>query len=105
MKFTEILDYLNKGEMCYRGGWNGLNQFVFKQNTNVVPAHVVPNMTSLPQKVKDEFVRRFNSVDYQINEITYTNQYCIVNSSNLINSWVPSSSDLNGDDWCIYKGI
>ena len=105
MKFPEIIEALNQGEMCYRGGWNGMNMFVFRQVPSIIPASVVPNMTSLPQKVKDEFIRRFNSVAYQVNELHYTNQYCIVNSSNLINSWVPSVSDINSDDWQIYKGI
>ncbi len=105
LTFGEAIDELNYGLMVTRTGWNGQNMFVFKQVPSIINKTIVPKMTSLPQSVKDEFQRRFDSPTEQISDIYYDNQLAIVNSSNLINGWVPSVSDLLAKDWFVYSNI
>lgn len=90
-----------EGKRIAREGWNGKGLFVFMQVPSTIGKAIVPNMQSLPQLVKDEFVRRFESKEAQIDSIYYDNQMCIVNSSNLINGWAPSVSDALANDWMI----
>ena len=55
MKFNEAIETY---PMIQRNGWNGKGLFVFKQIPSEVPITVVPKMQSLPEAVKDEFLRR-----------------------------------------------
>ncbi len=99
--FGEAIEALNQGKRIQREGWNGKGLFVFKQVPATIGKEIVPKMQSLPQSVKDEFERRFNDTSAQIDAIYYDNQMAIVNSSNLINGWVASSSDTLATDWII----
>ncbi len=90
-----------EGKRIAREGWNGKGLFVFMQVPSTINKTIVPNMQSLPKLVKDEFQRRFDSPEEQIDAIYYDNQMCIVNSSNLINGWAPSVSDALATDWMI----
>lgn len=99
MKIGEALSILKRGGCVARTGWNGTDMFVFRQVPATIPDHVVPNMQSLPQAVKNEFIRRFN--EEQIDAIYYDNQLTIVNNSNLIQGWSPSVSDTLAIDWIV----
>lgn len=101
MTFGEAILALQSGEMVQRKGWNGKGMFVFMQIPAIIPSHIVPNMQSLPEKVKEEFKRRFN-IPHAITEIHYSNQLAIVNLGNDINGWAPSVSDTLAEDWVIY---
>lgn len=92
--FGKAIESLKKGKRISREGWNGKGLFVFKQVPANVGIQYVPNMQSLPQDVKDEFVKRGENLNY-------SNQMCIVKHDNTIDSWVPSSSDVFAEDWCI----
>ncbi len=69
LTFGEAIEVLQAGGMIARDGWNGSNMFVFKQVPSIINKTVVPKMTSLPQSVKDEFQRRFDSPTEQISDI------------------------------------
>lgn len=101
MNFGQAIEALKLGSKVYREGWNGKGLFVFMQIPATIPKEVVPNMQSLPQSVKDEFERRFNDPNEQINAIYYSNQLALVNPSNLITGWSPSTSDALAEDWQI----
>jgi len=92
--FGQAIEALKQYKKVARQGWNGKGMFVFKQVPANVGIQYVPNMQSLPQSVKDEFVKRGK-------DIHYTNQMCIVKEDNTIDSWVASSSDTLANDWCI----
>jgi hypothetical protein len=83
-----------EGKRIAREGWNGKGLFVFKQVPSPISADVVPRMTSLPQPVKDEFIRRQAGPNYR-------NQFAIVHPDNAVDSWAPSSSDAVAGDWVI----
>ena len=100
MKFNEAIETY---PMIQRIGWNGKGLFVFKQIPSEIPMTVVPKMQSLPEAVKDEFLRRTETeTNYPFDSIRYCNQLAIVHPDNTINGWVPSVSDVLADDWIPY---
>lgn len=103
MNFGKALEALNQGKMVARSGWNGKGLFVFKQVPAAINKEIVPKMQSLPQAVKDEFEKRFNDPNQQIDAIYYDNQLALVNPSNLITGWAPSVSDALAEDWQLFE--
>ncbi len=101
LKFGEAIEALKSGKVISRVGWFECGIFVFKQVPATIGKEIVPKMQSLPQVVKDQFEKRFNNTNVQIDAIYYTNQICWVNSSNVISTWVPTVEDIFCDDWII----
>lgn len=101
MNFDKALEALKEGKKVKRNGWNGRGLFVFMQIPSIIDMEIVPKMQSLPQSVKDEFVKRYNSGSENFPCIRYNNQFAIVDMSNLICGWVPSASDILATDWVI----
>ena len=101
MNFGQALEALREGKMVQRSGWTYEGLFVFMQIPSIINRQIVPNMQSLPQLVKNEFERRFNDPNEQIDAIYYSDQLAIVNRSNLIVSYSPSVSDCFAEDWIV----
>lgn len=101
MNFGQAIEALKEGKKVQRTGWNGKGLFVFMQVPSSINREIVPKMQSLPQSVKDEFERRFNDPNEQIDAIYYDNQLALVNPSNLITGWSPSVSDSLATDWIV----
>jgi len=99
--FGQALEALNSGKMVKRQS-HGENVFIFKQVPSVINQETVPRMTSLPQSVKNEFERRCNDEQLQLNgDIYYTDQLAIVDSSNVIRGYSPPVEDAFAEDWII----
>ena len=96
LDFGEAIEALKEGKKVARSGWNGNGLFVFKQVPSPIDAAIVPKMTSLPQSVKDEFVKRGQGPNY-------CNQMAIVKPDGSVDSWVASSADTFAEDWEIVK--
>lgn len=103
MNFSKAKILLDEGKMVRRSEWFFADTFVFRQVPSVIPKEVVPKMQSLPDLVKQEFQRRFDSPSMQVSGISYSNQYALVNGSNLIVGYSPSVSDIQAEDWMEYK--
>ena len=101
MEFGQAITALKEGKMVQRTGWNGKGLFVFMQVPSGIDKTIVPKVQSLPQSVKDEFQRRFDDPNEQIDAIYYDNQLALVNQSNLITGWAPSVSDALANDWIV----
>jgi hypothetical protein len=99
--FGLAIEALKQGKRVQRNGWNGKGLFVFMQVPSTIKKEIVSKMQSLPQTVKDEFERRFSNPAEQIDAIYYDNQLALVNQSNLITGWSPSTSDALAFDWII----
>lgn len=95
MDFGKAIIALKQGKAIQRSGWNGKGLFVVKQIPASINADIIPKMQSLPQSAKDIIMLRENP------HIDYTNQMLIVNPDGRADSWVPSSSDVFAEDWCI----
>ena len=85
---------LQDGKRVSRQGWNGKGMFIFQQVPSEIPETTVPHMQSLPQSVKDEFIKRGG-------DIRYKNQLAMVYPDNTICGWVASPSDVLETDWCV----
>lgn len=96
LSFGQAIEVARSGGMIARSGWNGKGMFVFMQVPSEISFDVIPKMTSLPQKVKDEFASR------KLN-LFYSNQFAIAHSDNRINGWTPSPSDSLAEDWFIFR--
>lgn len=94
LKFGEAIEALKQGKRVARTGWNGKGLFIFMQVPSEIDAKIVPGMQSLPQSVKDEFVKRGGNIRYK-------NQIAMVYPDNTIYGWVASPSDVLEEDWCI----
>lgn len=95
MDFGKAIIALKQGKAIQRSGWNGKGLFVVKQIPASINADIIPKMQSLPQSAKDILMLRENP------HIDYTNQMLIVNPDGRADSWVPSSSDVFAEDWCV----
>lgn len=95
MKFAEIIDRLDNGELCFREAWN--NKFIVKQIPQTVPAEVVPRMSSLPEAAKRSLA------DAGDGSISYHDQVLIVEfgGRTTATSYVPSWEDIFSADWKI----
>ena len=60
----------------------------------------VRGLAMLPNRER-EFEKRFNDLKEQIDAIYYDNRLALVNQSNLITGWSPSTSDSLADDWIV----
>ena len=94
--FGEAITAAKAGKRISRAGWNGKGMFVFVQVPSEVPEAIVPKMSSLPQDVKTELVRRGGAIRYQ-------NQMAMVYPDNNIYGWLASPSDCLESDWCIHE--
>lgn len=103
MNIIEAKDLLDGGKMVRRSSWHFGDTFIFKQVPSEIPKEVVPRMTSLPEAVKGEFQRRFESIQFQANAIYYQNQLAIVSPSNQIEGYSFSVADFGATDWVEYK--
>ena len=108
MTFGEAIKLAKEGKMIQRAGWNGHGLFVFMQVPASIPVvTVVPNMQSLPDSVKKEFQERLDNISPEVEvplftHIRYNNQLALVDPSNNISGWSPSTSDALATDWLEY---
>mgnify|MGYP003648375568 CR=1 FL=1 len=100
------IEALKKGRRIARKGWNGKGMFIFMQVPSTIGMDIVPKMQSLPDSVKDEFIRRQKNAPKYSREdmdIRYRNQIAMVYPDNTIYGWVASPSDLLEEDWVILE--
>ena len=107
LNFGEAIEALREGKLLYREDWGELASFVFMQIPAVIDVDIiVPKMQSLPQSVKDEFLKRRKQelkkpTDVQFDKIYYYDQLAMVNSVNDITGYSPSPSDALAENWII----
>jgi len=109
VSFGKAVIALKQGKRVARVGWNGKELFIFMQvPARINVAETVPKMQSLPQSVKDEFLRRLSITDistgggaHNHSTIDYKNQLAMVYPDNTIYGWVASPSDVLENDWVI----
>ncbi|MDO6737080.1 DUF2829 domain-containing protein [Wenyingzhuangia sp. 2_MG-2023] len=106
--YSEALKAVKQGKMIQRKGWNGKGLFVFMQVPSVIDVvKTVPKMQSLPESVKQEFLKREakhkeqNIFSKTNTTLQYVNQMAIVDKKNKIQGWSPSVADTLEEDWYI----
>lgn len=107
LSFGDAIQALKQGKRIARAGWNGKGLFIFMQVPAKIDISIVPKMQSLPQSVKDVFLKRdvdeveLGNGSDTMQSIKYKNQMAIVYPDNTISGWVPSASDTLEEDWQI----
>jgi hypothetical protein len=96
-KFKKVIQALNDGKRVRRSSWHQDKRFIFRQVPSEIPKEVVPKMQSLPQTVKDFFLKTFE--EEQIDAIYYSDQLALVGLSNSITSYSPTVADSFASDW------
>jgi len=101
LKFGEALEALKQGKRITCVAWDKEGIFIFMQTPSSVSLSIVPKMTSLPQSVKDIFIKRQEDNFDVHNSITYENQIAVVYPDNRIYGWAPTVHDVLQEDWII----
>ncbi len=96
LNFGQAVEALKQGKRVSRQQWENEDGifFIFEQVPSEIGLEIIPKMQSLPQSVKDEFVKRGES-------IRYCNQLAMVDPDNTITGWDAGASDILAEDWCI----
>jgi hypothetical protein len=81
--FSQALHELKQGRPMSRSGWNGKNMFVY-----MVPANSYPAQTGVAKEHFGEDAM-----------VPYGAYFAIKGVDGIVNTWVPSVSDLLADDW------
>lgn len=89
MDFSDALDLLKAGCRVARSGWNGKGMFVYR-----VPAASYPAQTGV--------ARRTFGPDALV---PYRAYYAIRGADGQVATWVPSSTDLDADDWHLVTDV
>lgn len=85
--FSVALGRLKAGKALYRKGWSGTGIFVY-----AVPENSYPVQTGAAKEFFGE-----NAM------VPYGPYFALKSASGVVNTWVPSVSDLFAEDWVIYK--
>ena len=97
MKFSEVLEALRNGERLVNSTLSNMNAFIVHQVPQIVPAEVVPKMTSLPDSTKEHM---------KGSEISFQDQVLLVWWSDMqeryiATSYIPTWRDIFREDWTI----
>lgn len=102
MKFSEIIDGLNKGHAYTRQTEAWWGKCIVKQIPQTVSKEVVPKMTSLPESIKQK-ISTVGKDDEFLGTISYHNQVLIVTLNDYervtATSYSPTWEDIFADDW------
>ena len=94
LTFGLVIEALKQGKLVARKGWNGKGMFVMKQIPTEINLDIIPKMQSVQESAKAVLINRKTTLKYQ-------NQMLIIKEDGTADSWVPSSSDVFAEDWCI----
>lgn len=85
--FEQTLAGLKRGMVAMRAGWNGKGQFVY-----LVPPASYPAQTGVAKFFFGESAL-----------VPYGGYFALKTADGMVNTWVPSVSDLLAEDWCYDK--
>ena len=99
--FGEAIEAISIGGMAYRRSWKTKGgHFIFSHISGDIAITEIASVECLPDKVQDEFVKRFLSTPNESNDtVSYSNQISMVHPNNEVFSWQPSNADLFATDW------
>lgn len=98
--FREVCQHLEGGGIAYLD-YLGNTSVIFRQIPSIVPATIVPKMSSVPQSVK-ELIEYRNNISNSNRGIDYENQWIEFNLSNhQATYYVPNVSEINSKEWVL----
>ncbi|MGY0037676.1 Thoeris anti-defense Tad2 family protein [Pedobacter sp. NJ-S-72] len=92
-----------EGKIIAREYWNGSDKFVFMRPEDQLPYGVLLNIFSIPDSVKNWFIKKAETVPYEEFCLFKFSAYlCMKDADNNIeNGWYPSPVDVLAEDWFI----
>lgn len=95
MKFENVIKGLQEGKIYTREIASWKNKIITLQIEADIPTHIIPNMTSLNNNVKNILI---NNGDKQIH---YRNQVLIIDITlnNMATYYIPTWDDIFANDW------
>lgn len=97
MKFNEVLDALKNGERLTNATLSDMLAFIVRQVPQVVPADVVPKMTSLPESAKNHI----NGEELQFIDQVLLVYWSPMQGRYFATSYNPTWGDIFREDWTI----
>ena len=95
MKFTEVANDFENGEVIYRKAWDE-SIVVFKQIPANITEDIIPKMTSVPPQAKAMILQSAKCIKYRHQAIQYDM------SNGRATYWIPTITDLAAKDWEVY---
>jgi hypothetical protein len=109
MNFGEALAEVKNGNLVAREGWNGKKMFIFMRPYDNIDITVIPNIKSLPEKVKKYMVEEFargetHFVSGNPIQVHFGEYLCMKDPlGNIVNGWLASQTDMLAEDWIIFE--
>ncbi|MBR0246046.1 MAG: hypothetical protein IJQ61_06230 [Bacteroidales bacterium] len=97
MKFNEVLDALKNGERLTNATLSDMLAFIVRQVPQIVPAEVVPKMTSLPESAKNHI----NGEELQFIDQVLLVYWSPMQGRYIATSYIPTWRDIFREDWTI----
>lgn len=97
MKFSEVLEALRNGERLVNSTLSYMNAFIVRQVPQIVPAEVVPKMTSLPDSAKEHM--KGSEISYQDQVLLF--RWSPILEAYIATGYIPTWYDIFREDWTI----
>lgn len=97
MTFGDTIEYLKKGFLVSRTGWNGKKMYLFMRPEDTLPLDVIVRAKSLPDSFKTKVLVNPNTTEVKFG--AYICMKCADGS--ICNGWLASQTDMLSEDWCI----
>lgn len=97
MNFGDAIEYLKKGFLVARKGWNGKKMYLFIRPGDTLPIDIVIRAKSLPDMFKDKVLENPHTTEVKFG--AYICMKCADGS--VCNGWLASQTDMLSEDWCL----
>lgn len=97
MKFSEVLDALKNGERLTNATLSDMMAFIVRQVPQIVPAEVIPKMTSLPESAKNHI----NGEDLQYLDQVLLVYWQPMQGRYIATQYTPTWGDIFREDWTV----
>ena len=97
MTFGDAIEYLKKGVLVSRSGWNEKKMYLFMRPEDTLPLDVIVRAKSLPDSFKTKVLVNPNTTEVKFG--AYICMKCADGS--ICNGWLASQTDMLSEDWCI----
>lgn len=97
MKFSECLEALRNGKRLVNASLSNRSAYIVRQIPQIIPADIVPNMTSLPDSAKE--VAKDAPIEYHDQVLLC--EWDSDSGRTRATSYIPTWEDIFREDWTI----
>lgn len=97
LTFGDAIEYLKKGFLVSRTGWNGKGMYLFMRPEDTLSIDLVIRAKSLPDTFKSKIIE-----DPEKMKVKFGAYICMkCADGSICNGWLASQTDMLSEDWCI----